>query len=67
MFQRTVRFYVFQELIYAEFFTQGDLERGIGQQPMEFMDRERAIIPDLQINFIDSVALPVYRSVDSVP
>ena len=27
------------------------------------MDRDKAIIPDLQISFLDSIAIPVYRYV----
>lgn len=50
-----------QELIYQEFFTQGDLERSQGQKPMTMMDREKACIPELQIDFLDKVALPVFR------
>ncbi|ESN99733.1 hypothetical protein HELRODRAFT_83989, partial [Helobdella robusta] len=49
------------ERIYTEFFSQGDLERQIGRDPMEMMDRKKAIIPDLQISFLTSIALPVYR------
>ncbi|XP_071126265.1 cGMP-dependent 3',5'-cyclic phosphodiesterase-like isoform X7 [Mytilus edulis] len=48
-------------LIYNEFFSQGDLEKSLGRTPPEMMDRERARIPDLQIGFLDHIALPVYR------
>lgn len=51
------------ELIYREFFSQGDMEKGIGRDPLEMMDRDKAVIPDLQVGFLDSVALPVYRIV----
>ena len=50
-----------KELIYQEFFTQGDLERSQGHKPMAMMDREKACIPELQIDFLDKVALPVFR------
>ena len=33
----------------------------MGNKPQEMMDRERAYIPTLQIEFIDHIALPVYR------
>lgn len=33
----------------------------MGLTPMEMMDRERAVIPKLQIDFLDAIALPVYR------
>ncbi|XP_052077057.1 cGMP-dependent 3',5'-cyclic phosphodiesterase-like isoform X3 [Mytilus californianus] len=48
-------------LIYNEFFSQGDLEKSLGRTPPEMMDREKARIPDLQIGFLDHIALPVYR------
>ncbi|XP_028406740.1 cGMP-dependent 3',5'-cyclic phosphodiesterase-like isoform X2 [Dendronephthya gigantea] len=49
------------DLVYAEFFSQGDLEKAMGNKPSEMMDRERACIPKLQIDFIDSVVYPTYR------
>lgn len=49
------------ELIYKEFFRQGDLEKAIGNQPAEQMDRERAVVPDLQIAFLDAIVSPLYR------
>ncbi len=48
-------------MIYSEFFSQGDLEKAMGNKPQVMMDRERAYIPKLQIEFIDIIALPVYR------
>lgn len=47
--------------IYAEFFSQGDLERAMGNTPNLMMDRERACIPKLQIDFLDTIALPCYK------
>ena len=35
----------------------------MGNDPSEMMDRERAFIPKLQIQFLDDIALPVYRCV----
>jgi len=49
------------ELVYTEFFTQGDLEKAMGNKPVEMMDREKACIPSLQIPFYDDIAIPVYR------
>ena len=49
--------------MYREFFSQGDLEKAMGNRPVEMMDRDKACIPSLQIQFIDDVALPVYASV----
>lgn len=48
-------------MLYKEFFSQGDLEKALGRNPMEMMDRERASIPDLQIGFIDHIVLPAFR------
>ena len=49
------------KLIYTEFFTQGDLEKAMGNRPVESMDRERAFIPQLQIQFLDQIVIPVFR------
>eukprot|EP00092_Neocalanus_flemingeri_P029230 GFUD01031733.1.p1 GENE.GFUD01031733.1~~GFUD01031733.1.p1 ORF type:complete len:165 (-),score=59.49 GFUD01031733.1:591-1061(-) len=49
------------ELVYNEFFTQGDLEKAMGNKPVESMDREKAFIPTLQIQFMDHIVIPVYR------
>merc|ERR1712226_1259862 len=38
----------------------GDLEREMGAQPNEMMDRHRAHIPEQQISFLDNVALPTF-------
>lgn len=48
------------ELIYDEFFTQGDMEKQMGKTPVEMMDRDKAFIPDLQISFMNDVCLPVF-------
>ena len=49
------------KLVYSEFFTQGDLEKAMGNKPQDNMDREKAFIPGDQINFIDHIVMPVYR------
>ncbi|XP_043928713.1 cGMP-dependent 3',5'-cyclic phosphodiesterase [Protopterus annectens] len=49
------------ELIYKEFFSQGDLEKAMGNRPSEMMDREKAYIPELQISFMEHIAMPVYK------
>ncbi|EDO38644.1 predicted protein, partial [Nematostella vectensis] len=36
-------------------------EKVMGFTPMEMMDRERACIPKLQIDFLENIALPVYK------
>ncbi|KAG7203775.1 hypothetical protein KM043_013797 [Ampulex compressa] len=50
------------EQIYEEFFSQGDLEKSMGDAPIEMMDRERASIPDLQIQFITNIVMPVFTN-----
>lgn len=48
------------ELVYTEFFAQGDLERQMGLSPNLMMDRKKACIPALQIEFLDTVVTPTY-------
>ncbi|KAI4815711.1 hypothetical protein KUCAC02_005846 [Chaenocephalus aceratus] len=50
-----------KELIYKEFFSQGDLEKAMGNRPSEMMDREKAYIPELQISFMEHIAMPIYK------
>lgn len=49
------------QMVYEEFFSQGDIERNMGNVPMLMMDRDKASIPDLQIQFLEEVCLPAYR------
>ncbi len=51
------------ESLYDEFFTQGDLEKALGEIPMEMMDKDKAHIPAQQVDFLDGIAGPVYESV----
>ncbi|XP_067122627.1 cGMP-dependent 3',5'-cyclic phosphodiesterase-like isoform X2 [Centruroides vittatus] len=53
------------ERIFQEFFLQGDMEKSIGVNPVEMMDRERACIPDLQINFLNGICFPLYKLLSS--
>ena len=53
--------FAWQELIYQEFFSQGDKEKKFGRTPIEMMDREKAYIPELQIGFLDGIASPVFK------
>lgn len=54
------------EMIYTEFFTQGDLEKALGSTPSEMMDRDRAFIPAQQIGFMSSIAAPVFKVLGQV-
>lgn len=49
------------ELVYTEFFAQGDLERQMGINPNLMMDRKKACIPALQIEFLDTVVTPTFE------
>ena len=51
----------FQTYIYNEFFAQGDLEKAMGVNPMEMMDRDKARVPELQVEFLHHVVLPVFE------
>ncbi|KAK0419375.1 hypothetical protein QR680_014110 [Steinernema hermaphroditum] len=51
---------VIAENIYREFFSQGDLEKQMGNRPIEMMDREKACVPKMQLEFMDTVAVPVF-------
>ncbi|CAD6187653.1 unnamed protein product [Caenorhabditis auriculariae] len=48
------------ENIYSEFFAQGDLELQLGHQPAEMMDRRRAYVPQIQVEFMDNIGVPVF-------
>lgn len=49
------------ELVYTEFFTQGDLEKQMGMSPNLMFDRKKANVPALQIEFLDTVVKPTYE------
>eukprot|EP00730_Choanoeca_flexa_P004391 TRINITY_DN11680_c0_g1_i6.p1 TRINITY_DN11680_c0_g1~~TRINITY_DN11680_c0_g1_i6.p1 ORF type:complete len:616 (+),score=113.90 TRINITY_DN11680_c0_g1_i6:157-2004(+) len=54
------------ELVYSEFFDQGDLEKALGTSPEELQDllnrQKVADLPKMQIGFLDFVAGPVYET-----
>lgn len=49
------------DLVYKEFFSQGDLEKAMGNSPNVMMDREKAFVPALQLQFLDDIVLPVFE------
>jgi len=49
------------ELVYQEFFSQGDLEKRMGNIPAVTNDRDKACLPELQINFMVHIAEPAYK------
>jgi len=53
------------KLVAHEFLEQGDLERSqLHIQPPPLMDRQQQDrLPDMQVQFIDSICLPVYKAV----
>lgn len=36
-------------------------EKAMGNSPLEMMDREKAYIPELQISFMEHIAMPIYK------
>ncbi|XP_053697304.1 cGMP-dependent 3',5'-cyclic phosphodiesterase-like [Sabethes cyaneus] len=48
-------------LVYAEFFAEGDMERQMGLRPDTMMDRKKACIPVLQIDFLTTVIRPTFE------
>lgn len=53
------------ETLYEEFFTQGDLEKALGETPVEMMDKENAYIPAQQVDFLGGIAGPCYEWVQN--
>lgn len=53
-------------IIYEEFFNQGDLEKDMGLQPSHNYDREQACVPDIQIGFMEHVAQPAYKILSEI-
>jgi len=47
--------------IYDEFFSQGDREKDMGLKPLPSMDRDKAVVSDVQISFMDNIATPAYE------
>lgn len=40
-------------------------EKAMGNRPSEMMDREKAYIPELQISFMEHIAMPIYKCVQT--
>lgn len=40
-------------------------EKAMGNRPSEMMDREKAYIPELQISFMEHIAMPIYKCVQN--
>ncbi|XP_077546294.1 dual 3',5'-cyclic-AMP and -GMP phosphodiesterase 11-like [Haemaphysalis longicornis] len=55
---------VVADLVTMEFFQQGDMEKQeLNLQPIDMMNREKKDqLPAMQLGFIDSICLPLYRS-----
>ncbi|KAL0266649.1 UNVERIFIED_CONTAM: hypothetical protein PYX00_009137 [Menopon gallinae] len=54
------------EKISLEFFNQGDMEKEMGRTPVDMMDRDRAFIPRVQLNFVNDICVPCYTVVVSL-
>ncbi|KAH9491526.1 cGMP-specific 3',5'-cyclic phosphodiesterase [Bulinus truncatus] len=52
------------QLVTAEFFEQGDIEKTqLGEKPIPMMDREKKDeLPKMQVDFIDFICSPVYEA-----
>ncbi|XP_063367274.1 probable 3',5'-cyclic phosphodiesterase pde-5 [Cydia amplana] len=49
------------EIIFDEFYQQGDLERQAGRSPIAMMDRRRQDqLPSCQVGFLSQICLPCY-------
>ncbi|CAH0581575.1 unnamed protein product [Chrysodeixis includens] len=46
--------------VLTEFFRQGDKEKTRGELPDTIMDREKCFIPDLQIQFLQTICMQLY-------
>lgn len=50
------------ELLFEEFFKQGDKERELGVGVSDLMDRSTTNIAKAQLGFIDIIVLPAYEN-----
>jgi GAF domain-containing protein len=50
-------------IVCAEFFAQGDLEKALGKTPAAMLDRDKTKIPPMQVGFISFVGVPCYNMV----
>lgn len=54
------------ELLYEEFFNQGDLEKQIGLPISAMCDRDKTNITESQINFITGITLPAFELLETI-
>ena len=62
-FRRAVKW---AELLAQEFMCQGDLERKLGMPVQPMNDRDKMVLEDMQIGFIQFVATSLFESVSNV-
>ncbi|KAI9257371.1 hypothetical protein BDA99DRAFT_561855 [Phascolomyces articulosus] len=62
-FRRAVKW---AELLAQEFMCQGDLERKLGMPVQPMNDRDKMVLEDMQISFIQFVATSLFESVSNV-
>jgi len=53
------------EILCSEFFHQGDLERQKGLPVSPLMDRENVVLAQMQLGFINSIAIPIFQLLSS--
>ncbi|KAI6176683.1 hypothetical protein M3Y97_00825500 [Aphelenchoides bicaudatus] len=57
---------IIAENVYKEFFSQGDLEKQMGNEPSEMFNRERACVPKIQLEFTDTVSLKLFNCISKI-
>lgn len=50
-----------QAAVLTEFFKQGDVEKSRGDLPSMMMDRDKCFIPDLEIQFLQTTCIPLFK------
>ncbi|CAG9785792.1 unnamed protein product [Diatraea saccharalis] len=52
--------------VLTEFFKQGDLEKSRGDLPPTIMDRDKCVIPELEIQFLQSICVPLFEILGNI-
>ncbi|VVC88143.1 unnamed protein product [Leptidea sinapis] len=52
--------------VLSEFFKQGDVEKSRGDLPLIQMDREKCFIPLLEIEFLNTICIPLYDTIGHI-
>jgi len=57
---------VWAAALMEEYFNQSDLEKARQLPVTPFMDRDKVVVPQTQVNFIDSFLLPTFRALHKI-